>query len=219
MIKYLECIVECGIFAGIDKSDYIDALEQLSVTGKSCSEGTIVFYEGDKIDKICIINRGSIRGEKNYMDGEVHILDIFEEGSIFGLDAALSKKQTAPVNYVCNEDCIIVTIPLNVLRQSKYSTAILETLTYKIADDSIKKNRKIEILAEKGLRDRILIYLDILCKKAGGPSVIVKMNREQLAQYLCVNRSALSNELNKMKREGIIDFDKRNFVVYKRMTK
>lgn len=216
MIKYLECIIESGIFAGIDKSEYIDALECISVTSKNFMKGYTVFYEGDIIDKVCIINRGSIRGEKNYLHGEVHILELFEEGSIFGLDAALSKLQTAPVDYVCNDDCVIVFIALNSLRKSMYSEAIMETLLQKIADDSIRKNRKIEILAEKGLRNRILIYLDILSRKAGGPEVTVEMNREQLAQYLCVNRSALSNELNKMKREKLIDFDKKNFVIYKK---
>ena len=55
------------------------------------------------------------------------------------------------------------------------------------------------------------VYLNVLAKKSGGNTVQVKMSREQMARYLCVNRSALSNELNKMKREGIIDFHRGTF--------
>ena len=55
------------------------------------------------------------------------------------------------------------------------------------------------------------MYLEILRRKAGSDIVSVRMSREQMAQYLCVNRSALSNELNKMKREKIIDFEKDKF--------
>ena len=86
-------------------------------------------------------------------------------------------------------------------------------LMQKLAGDSIKKTRKIEILGERGLRNRIMIYLDVLRKKEGSSVVTVKMNREQFAQYLCVSRSALSNELNKMKREKIIDFNKERFEI------
>ena len=78
---------------------------------------------------------------------------------------------------------------------------------------NIKKTRKIEILGERGLRNRIMIYLDVLRKKEGSSVVTVKMNREQFAQYLCVSRSALSNELNKMNREKIIDFNKDQFEI------
>lgn len=80
-----------------------------------------------------------------------------------------------------------------------------------MASDNIRKMHKIEILAERGLRNRILMYLEILHRKSGTDTVSVKMSREQLAQYLCVNRSALSNELNKMKREKIIDFERDQF--------
>ena len=70
---------------------------------------------------------------------------------------------------------------------------------------------KIEILVEKGLRKRIMLYFGVLSRKSGSDEFSVKMSREQLAQYLGVNRSALSSELNDMKREGIIDFEKERF--------
>ncbi|MDO4485697.1 MAG: hypothetical protein Q4C46_03780 [Bacillota bacterium] len=73
MIKYLETIVESGLFEEIEKEYYIDALEQLSVTGKRFSKGSVVFYEKDIIDRICIINRGCVRGEK------MHKIEILAE--------------------------------------------------------------------------------------------------------------------------------------------
>ena len=81
------------------------------------------------------------------------------------------------------------------------------------ADSNIRMARKVEILAERGLRDRILVYLNILRRKSNSNTVTVRMNREQLAQFLCVNRSALSNELNKMKKEGVIDFKRDQFTI------
>lgn len=210
-MKYLGTVIDSGILDGIGRSEYLRAFEELNVIGQNMRENEVIFGEGDEINKICIIDRGSVRSEKAYPNGELHIMQIYEEGSMFAIDAAVSKKKTAPVDYVCNEDCTIVFIALGNIANSGFSRQIYEVLMQQLASDNIKKMHKIEILAEKGLRKRVMMYLEILRSKAGSDTVSVRMSREQLAQYLCVNRSALSNELNKMKREGIIDFEKDQF--------
>ena len=88
---------------------------------------------------------------------------------------------------------------------NKYASQIYKALTFMLADENIKMMHKTELLAERGLRNRIMIYLRILQSKSGSERIDLRMSREQMAQYLCVNRSALSNELSKMKAEGIID--------------
>lgn len=213
MIKYLECIVESGLFDNISKDNYIDVLEQLAISSKKVTSGYSVYFEDDPIDCICIVKRGSIRGEKTYDDGEIHIVETYDENSILCLDAALSKRKTSYMDFRANENSTLVFVSLDSIRKSKYGREIMDALMEQMADSSIKRLKKIEILAEKGLRNRILIYFDILKKKSGSPVISVNMNREQMAQFLCVNRSALSNELNKMKREGLIDFDRDCFIL------
>ncbi|MDO4545319.1 MAG: Crp/Fnr family transcriptional regulator [Bacillota bacterium] len=214
-MKYLGTVIESGIFANLKKSEYIRAFEQLGITVKTIRQGSAVYYEEDVVDKICIIDKGSVCGEKTYADGEMHIIQLYEEENIFGLEAAVSKQKTSPVDYVCNEDSVIVFITISSILKSDYCKHILDVLMQKLADDNIKKMHKIEMLAERSLRERILIYFTVLRTKAGEDTFDVKMDREQLAQYLCVNRSALSNELNKMKKEGIIDFQKSKFRLLK----
>ena len=83
---------------------------------------------------------------------------------------------------------------------------------YRFAEiHNIKMAKKIEILVERGLRERILTYLNILTSKSGSNSVSVRMNREQLAQFLCVNRSALQREIAKLKKAGVLTISKRKF--------
>ena len=210
-MKYLGTTIDSGIFENLSKSDYLQAFEELNVIGQNMRRDDVIFREGDEVNKICIIDRGSVRGEKAYPNGELHIIQIYDEGSVFGIETAVSRKRTAPIDYICNEDSTIVFVSLKNINNSRVSKQIYEVLMQQMASDNIKKMHKIEILAEKGLRKRILMYLEILRTKAGSDTVSVKMSREQLAQYLCVNRSALSNELNKMKREKIIDFEKDQF--------
>ncbi len=213
MMKYLGTVIDSGILDGVGRTEYLRAFEELNVIGQNMRENEIIFGEGDEIGKICIIDRGSVRGEKSYPNGELHIVQIYEEGSIFGIEAAVSRKRTTPIDYVCNEDSTIVFISLRSISGSRYSKQIYEVLMDQLASDNIKKMHKIEILAEKSLRRRVMMYLEILRSKAGADTVSVRMSREQLARYLCVNRSALSNELNKMKREGIIDFERDQFKI------
>lgn len=207
-MKYLGTIIDSGILDELKKSQYIQAIEELGIIGQNLKKDDIIFHEGDEVNKICIIDRGSVRGEKAYPSGELHIIEIYDEGSIFGTEAAVSKKKTAAMDYICNEDCTVVYLPLKNIDSSGFSRQIYAVLMQQLANDNIKKMNKIEILAERGLRKRIMLYFGILRKKAGGDVITVKMSREQLAQYLGVNRSALSSELNKMRREKIIDFEK-----------
>lgn len=107
-MKYLECIINSGLFDEIEKEDYIRAFEELRVSGKNMCKGDVVFYEDDEIDKLCIIEKGSVRGEKAYSSGELHIIDFHEAGNIFALEEAVSKMRTCTMDYICNEDSQIV---------------------------------------------------------------------------------------------------------------
>lgn len=214
-MQYMESIIDSGLLDELKKSDYMDALEQLKVTGRKYKAGEPVFFEGDIIDKFCIVKQGSVRSEKTYLNGEVHIVDIFDEGSVFGLAFAVSRSRISALDFISNEESEVVFVSMHSIRRSRFSDRMNKSLTYMLADSSIKVSNKVEILAERGLRERVMIYLHILQTKSGTDTVTVKMSREQLAQFLCVNRSALSNELSKMKKEGIIDFKGTVFKILK----
>ena len=195
----------------VDKTEYINVFEALNVTGVEYKKGDVILNEDDLVDSVCIIEYGSVRGEKPYNTGDLHIVEMHERDDFFALEEAVSKIGAATMNYVCNEDSMIVYVSMNAIRESKSSAQIMSFLMQRLADESIRKMYKIEILAERKLRGRIMRYFSILTKKAGNGVFNVHMDREQLARFLCVNRSALSYELNEMKREGMIDFRKNEF--------
>ena len=90
---------------------------------------------------------------------------------------------------------------------------ILENIIHLLSDISIRQMYKIQVISKHGLRDRIMAHLLIMQRKRNTEVFDIRMSQEQLAQYLCVNRSALSYELNKMKKEGLIDFKKSKFKI------
>lgn len=210
----LECILDSGILSYVDKTCYIDAIERMSILARTYHEGGSVFYEGDLINRICIVQQGVVRAEKKYVNGDLHLLSIFEENSIFGLEVALSPKQNSPIDYIANEECTVIQISLASIERLPYEAAIKRKLTEMLADQNIRMANKIEILAERGLRDRIMIYFHILAQKAGSNVIDVRMSREQMSQFLRVNRSALSNEISKMCREGLIEFHRHQYILH-----
>ncbi|MBQ9060483.1 MAG: Crp/Fnr family transcriptional regulator [Firmicutes bacterium] len=214
-IKHLESVINSGLFQYVNRSDYIDAFEQLNITTRSYKKGEIIYYEDDIIDSLCIVERGSVRGEKTYPTGEIHIVTVFDEGSILCLEISVSRRKTTPIDVIANEQCRVVFISMQSIESSPFRSQMHSALIEMLADDNIRMTHKVEILAERGLRSRIMVYLNILARKSGTDTVSVKMSREQMAQFLCVNRSALSNELNKMKREGLIDFKRGQFRILK----
>ncbi len=215
-MQYLESVINSGLLNELKKSEYVEAFEQLKISGRNYKSGETIFFEGDIIDKFCIVRKGSVRSEKTYLNGEVHIVDLFDEGSVFGLAFALSKSRISALDFISNEESEIVFVSMHSIRKSNFSNDMNTTLNYMMADSNIKMSHKIEILAERGLRERIMVYLHVLQAKSGTDTVTIKMSREQLAQYLCVNRSALSNELSKMKKDGIIDFKGSSFTILKK---
>ena len=82
-----------------------------------------------------------------------------------------------------------------------------------IAEKNVRLMEKMEIIAKKTMRERILIFLSQEARKVGGREVVVPMGRLELADYLCVDRSALTRELGRMKADGILDFTKNVFVL------
>ena len=112
---------------------------------------------------------------------------------------------------MANEAAEVIFIDFPSVMRTEYAAEFAQALLRILADDNIKKLYKIEVLSKRGLRDRAMTYLRLIHKKSGNTEFSINMDREQFAQYLCVNRSALSYELNQMKRDGIVDFKKDRF--------
>jgi CRP-like cAMP-binding protein len=91
---------------------------------------------------------------------------------------------------------------------------ILNNIINLLADENIRLTYKADVLSIKGMRERIMAHLSIMQEKRGKRSFDLGMNQEQFAQYLCVNRSALSKELNRLKAEGIIAYKNNSYTVY-----
>lgn len=211
-MQYLDEVVKSGLFQKISRAEWEKALESLFITERKGEKGMTLFFEGDDMEWLCILKSGMIRGEKHYWNGNKSILQIVDAGEIFALDG-ISTDGVASVSYVCQEACQVLLISWSSILKSRYCKEFLYVLMQKLQDEYIWQMHQIEILSKKGIRERIMRFFDVRREKEGSNEIHLSMNRQQMAEYLCVNRSVLSNELSKMQKEGIVEMNKKKITL------
>ena len=161
------------------------------------------------------------------LSGKVNIIHIFKEGSysliaslrpgeILGADLIFTRSQLSPYHAVTVSDTRIVYFPAALAAcpgtlPDVWRAALTQRLSAWISNENIKKEYRLAILSQKGLRERIVTYLAMQAVRRQQTAFAIPFSREELAAHLCVNRSALSRELSLMQEEGLITYQKNHF--------
>lgn len=164
------------------------------------------------------------------LSGKIHLMHIFSEGSyslmsslnageVLGADLIFTRTQLSPYHAMAAADTQVVYFPAELVTQPGilpeiWRTELLRQLTAWISNANIKKEYRLAILSQSGLRDRIATYLAMQASRLQETAFTISFSREELAAFLCVNRSALSHELSRMQQEGLITFRKNYFQVH-----
>lgn len=214
--NYFAIMKKSPLFRNLSHRELEDIYPDIVPTRKSYQGEEIIYNEGDEIRRVAIIQSGIVRSEKIYEEGEIHLIAVHDTGETICIEEASSFTRISPVAYVANDPVTLIHFDMDRLMQCKYRTKIMQNVIYALADDSIRRLYKIEMLSVRGLRNRIMAYLLRMEKKTGSQTFGINMDRERFAQYLCVNRSALSNELSQMKKDGLIQYRKGTFTILRK---
>ena len=211
----IKVLIASPLFDGISRDQIEKTLDDLHPVLEQYRRDEILVREGARERVFGIVRRGSLHGEKFHEEGDIHLVSVFEPGDLFSLDSVVSRSRIAPLTLTATEGSEAVTMDIDQLLSLPFSDVITRNFMQILADENIRRLYKLDIFSRPGLRARILTYLKIMSQKHHGRPFHTMMTQEQMASFLAVNRSALSNELNKMRREGIIDFQKDRFVLLK----
>lgn len=175
---------------------------------KRYKKNEIIYHMLD-IPKIGIVMQGSVNIETIDYLGNTSILNHIQKDEIFAESYALSKTPMSVYVKAC-EDCTIQfldTQALQVCPHLQYTLLMVST------QKNIRLSQRIFITSNKTIRDRVLAYLSAISIQTNTSSFEIPFNRQQMADYLNVERSALSKELSKMKDEGLLDYHKNKFTL------
>lgn len=207
------------IFDGFSKAECEDINQKFQIGLRHYAKGELVLNEGETVNDIYIIHRGKLVGMKFYYEGDTHLLRTFGPGEVIAIEAVSSTLKTSPLTFIADEQSEIMFLPISITEdqlEKRLTEKLLRNMLHVLADENIKLLYKTEVLSKRALRNRIVTFLAIIQEKRGSNSFRILMNQEQFAQYLCVNRSALSYELNQMKKEGLIHFEKDLYEILKK---
>ncbi len=207
--------ISSPLFRNLDESE-LNAMKIFSrMRNSAFMKGDVIFRTGDIADEIGIVQKGSVNIENIDLWGNKSILSNLTEGQVFGETYALCREPMM-VDAVAAENCEILFMNFNMLinnrniSQSWYSKILNNMLQVSVQKNLVLSGR-IFCTSAKTIRGRLLIYLSSLSVKNGSTTFQVPFDRQQMADYLNLDRSALSKELGKMRDDGLIEFYKNTF--------
>lgn len=199
------------LFRGLDSHELKKVCDIIVPTEKEFSKNQIIVNQGEPVRRIGILKKGSAISVKYHFDGNSQILRVYNQGEVFSLDAVNTVLLTSPVTLISQTDTSAVFFSYAVIFETdsidmEVKEKIRKNSGEILSNELIRLMYKIDVLSKRTLRERILTYLSLISERSGSKTFYIGMNQEQFAQYLCVNRSVLSNELNKMRKSGEIDY-------------
>lgn len=219
MKKYLKILKKCPLFEGIDEDKLLIMLPCLGARVMSFDKKYTVFTEGTPAKNIGILLSGEAHIIRNDYYGNRSIIGRIEPADIFGEAFACAEIKSLPISVICEEPSEVMLIDCShILHTCQNNCGFHQQLIYNLMRDLAKKNlssyRKIEVTSKRSTREKLLAYLAIAAEEANSSSFTIPFDRQELADYLEVDRSGLSQEISKLTREGVLSAKKSTFHLY-----
>lgn len=208
--------IHTPLFNGIRPEDRGAMLGCIGYYVKAFRKGDVVAFEEEHIKHIGVVLSGSVDMIKEDIWGNKTMLVRSYANDVFGETFACGSDNLAVVTFLVSEDAQILFLPFNRVMHSctmacQFHHQLIENMVHIIADKNRELMRKLEVVSKRTIREKLLAYLSIQAQAKESRYFEIPFGRMELAEYLCVDRSALTRELAKMKEDGLIDYDKNCF--------
>lgn len=211
-------LANTALFRGASPQEAEAMLDCLDATERGYAKGEQIYHSGDYVTDLGMVLSGSVLIQTDDLWGNTTVLDRIGPGQIFAETYACVPGEPLMVDVVAAEGTQVLFLNVErVLRVCSHTCAhhskLIRNLLLLSAQKNLNLSRKIFYTSSKTIRGRLLSYLSYQARRNGTPSFTIPFNRQQLADYLNVERSALSNELSKMQRDGLLVVEKNHFTL------
>ena len=208
--------VRSPLFSGINPQELKAMLSCIGYHIGTFQKGDIVAFEEAHIRHIGIVLSGAVDMVKEDLWGSKTMLVRMRRDELFGETFACGSDSQSVVTFLVSEDARILFLPFDRVMHSctmacRFHHRLIENMVSVIAGKNRDLMRKVEVVSKRTIREKLLAYLSIQAQVQESRYLQIPMGRVELAEYLCVDRSALTRELAKMKEDGLIDYDKNCF--------
>ena len=216
MKKYLEILKKCPLFFGIEDEQLLLMLNCLKAKVVSFDKKYTIFAEGTPAKYVGVMLSGTAQIIQIDFYGNRSILSSIFPSEVFAEAFSCAEIGTMPVTVVANEPCEVMLINCDhLLHTCSNNCGFHQQLIFNLMKDLAVKtlmfHQKIEVISKRSTREKLMTYLMLQAKKANSNSFDIPFDRQELADYLEVDRSGLSAEISKLRSEGVLKSSKKHF--------
>lgn len=216
MKNFFEVLKTLDLFKGIDESELVPLLSCLSAKEAHYEKGQTVFLSGEKIECFGIVLSGQVQVVQDDYYGNRSIFAKIGTGNLFGESFACAETKTLPVSVITTIESDLLFIDCHRLaapcaNACAFHRSLIQNMLNIIAMKNISLTQKMEFTSKRTTREKLMAYISAEAKKATSNQFSIPFNRQELADYLSVERSAMSAELSKLRDDGILKFNKNQF--------
>ena len=216
MDSYFDILAACPLFAGIDAAQLRQLMDCLTAARRTYSDGEFVFSAGDEFRAACVVLAGSVHVLQEDYYGNRTILAQIGAGELFAEAFSCAEVAAVPVSAVSAGKSEVLLIDYGRIITTCSSACVFHTMLIRnmlrlLAQKNIMLTQKMEIITHRTTRERLMAYLSAQAQRAGASRFTIPFNRQQLADFLSVERSAMSAELSRMRADGLIRTNRSDF--------
>ena len=216
MEEFLPVLRRSALFTGIRADEISSMLTCLHARRADYQKGEYLLRVGDRADHVGLLLSGSALIVQENFWGARNLVSQVQPGQLFAEAFACSPGAALTIAVEANEDCSVLWLGVQQILTTcptacVYHTRMIRNLLSDLADKNLRFNEKLSHLGQRTTKEKLLSYLSAEAQRQGSEAFDIPFTRQQLADYLSVERSAMSAELGKLRDEGVLTFEKNHF--------
>lgn len=210
MNNFLEILSGCPLFDGIEQSDLNSMIVCLEGKTLDIAKGNPVLPEGSPARYVGVVLSGTVQVVREDYYGNRSIMTMLQPGELFAEAFSFAGIDTMPVSVIATKDSKVLLLDCRRILTScsnscHFHNVLMKNLLQGIARKNLALSQKIRYMSQKSTKEKIMAYLSDQAKQHGSREFVIPYDRQALADYLGVERSAMSAEIGKLKKSGQID--------------
>ena len=209
MEKYFDILRKCPLFIGVADEHIMKMLNCLGAVKETFDKKYTIIAEGNKAKHIGILLSGSAQIEQVDYYGNRTIVGRVEPSGLFTEEFACAEVEAVPVSVIATEPCEALLVDCNhILHTCHHNCMFHQQMIFNLMKNMATKNilyhQKMDITSKRSTREKLMAYLLFCAKESGSNNFVIPYDRQELADFLEVDRSGLSAEISKLRKEGVL---------------
>ena len=218
MKEFIPILEQTQLFSGVKGEEIALMLNCLQAKLRRCQKGEYVIRQGETVDRISVLVAGCLHVQRDDFWGNRSIVNVIYPGEMFGEAYAAPGSSAVLNDVVAVEDSAVIFFDVRRVLTTcssacRFHAAVVQNLFFAISEKNRRLVQKLGHISRRSTREKLISYLSEEAQRQGGGTITIPFNRQQLADFLSVDRSAMSAELGRMRDEGLLCFEKNRFTL------